>query len=136
MAEVDPFFARYGLQIHVDHDAILPLLDWGIRRKVSKLPHRIAGRVQTRIDKMRQKLLLTTLKIKIPYGLCTNCSFLAPWFEIGDDQLNDYYAFYLKEEYKQARSTFQPGFRELGKLMGSTEEARLRREQHETFIEP
>jgi hypothetical protein len=61
---------------------------------------------------------------------------LAPWYEIGDDQLSDYYAYYLKEEYKQARTAFQPGFSQLGKVMGSTDEATSRRAQHQSHILP
>jgi hypothetical protein len=61
---------------------------------------------------------------------------LAPWHEIGDDQLSDYYAHYLTEEYKHARTEFQPGFAQLGQVMGSQAEARSRRKQHQDYVLP
>lgn len=136
LAEVDPFFARYGLQINAEETIVLPLLDWGVRRKVKRLPAAWAEKINTRLDLFRQKNLLFSKSIKIPYGLCDHCQFLAPWYEVGDDQLRDYYAFYLKDEYKQARTAFQPGFATLGEVMGSAAEAELRRQQHETFLAP
>lgn len=134
--EVDPFFARYGLQIEVSQSIDIPLFDWGLRRKVDRLPSGIAAKIHPLLDRLRTGHVLTGLSIKIPYGLCSSCSFLAPWYEIGDDQLRDYYAFYLQEEYKQARTAFQPGFAQLGKVMGSKEEGDSRRAQHEAFITP
>jgi SAM-dependent methyltransferase len=136
MVVVDPFFARYGLQVNVEATTVLPLLDWGIRRKVNQLPGRWAAKINQRLDQFRQKNLLFSQSIKIPYGLCEECQFLAPWFEVGDDQLRDYYAFYLRDEYKQARTAFQPGFASLGEVMGSEAEAELRRQQHEAFLAP
>jgi hypothetical protein len=135
-AEVDPFFAKHGLQVTATHTATLPLIDWGLRRKVNSLPDNLAEKIHRRIDRLRRNTLLTSSSITIPYGLCENCHFLAPWYEIGDDQLRDYYSFYLDAEYKQARSSFQPGFAELGKVMGSAEEANLRRHQHENYLIP
>jgi SAM-dependent methyltransferase len=61
---------------------------------------------------------------------------LAPWHEIGDDQLSDYYAHYLTEEYKHARTEFQPGFAQLGQVMGSQAEALSRRKQHQDYVLP
>jgi hypothetical protein len=136
MVEVDPFFARYGLQINAEATTVLPFLDWGIRRKVNQLPEAWAKKINQRLDRFRQKNLLFSKSIKIPYGLCENCQFLAPWFEVGDDQLRDYYSFYLRDEYKQARTAFQPGFATLGEVMGSAAEAELRRLQHEAFLAP
>jgi SAM-dependent methyltransferase len=133
---VDPFFARHGLQIEVDQSIDLPLYDWGLRRKVDALPARLSRALHRQLDRLRSKHVLTSLAIKIPYGLCNSCQFLAPWYEIGDDQLSDYYAHYLKEEYKQARTVFQPGFAELGTLMGSADEAESRRQQHQAYVMP
>ncbi len=135
-AEVDPFFAKHGLQVTASHTAILPLIDWGLRRKVDSLPDSLGQIMHRQIDKLRRKTLLTSSSITIPYGLCEYCHFLAPWYEIADDQLRDYYSFYLDNEYKQARSSFQPGFTELGKVMGSAKEANLRRHQHENYLIP
>jgi hypothetical protein len=135
-ALVDPFFARHGLQIIHEQQIDVPLLDWGLRRKIDHLPLGIARRLHRHLDQLRQKHLLTASAIRIPYGLCSHCHFLAPWYEIADDQLSDYYAYYLKEEYKQARTAFQPGFAELGQVMGSVEEATSRRAQHQTHILP
>jgi hypothetical protein len=135
-AEVDPFFARYGLQIEVSQSIDIPLFDWGLRRKVDRLPSGLATKIHPFLDRLRRGHVLTGLSIKIPYGFCTSCSFLAPWYEVGDDQLRDYYAFYLEKEYKQARTAFQPGFAQLGQVMGSKEEGESRRSQHEAFINP
>jgi hypothetical protein len=135
-AEVDPFFARYGLQLTVEHTAILPVLDWALSRRVEKLPHSMRRSGQKLLASIRQRNLLTSLSLKIPYGLCDDCLFLAPWFEITDDQLRDYYSHYLSTAYKNARTDFQPNYAELGKLMGSEQEADSRREQHESYIMP
>lgn len=136
LAEVDPFFARHGLQIEVSHSVVVPLLDWGLRNKVGKLPGSLARPLQHRLDRLRQRHLLESRRIAIPYGLCGDCHFLAPWVEIGDDQLQDYYAHYLQAAYKQARSRFQPDFEQLGQLMGSAAEGESRRRQHEQYIVP
>jgi len=136
LAEVDPFFARHGLQIEVSQEAVLPLLDWGLRRKLDRLPTALARGLHRRLDRLRQKLLLVNRRIAIPYGLCNQCHFLAPWVEIGDDQLQDYYAHYLQESYQQARTAFQPGFAQLGQLMGSAAEGESRRRQHEAYVLP
>jgi hypothetical protein len=134
--EVDPFFAQHGLQITATHTATLPWIDWGLRRRVNSLPTTLGEKIHRRIDRFRRNTLLTSSSITIPYGLCDSCHFLAPWYEIADDQLRDYYSFYLDSEYKQARSNFQPGFNELAKVMGSAEEATLRRRQHENYLMP
>lgn len=136
LVEVDPFFARHGLQIIVEQSTEIPLYDWGLRGKAKFLPPWLAERFIRKLDDFRTKHVLQLCQIKLPYGICKNCEFLAPWYEISDDQLSDYYAFYLQEEYKESREAFQPGFRELGKVMGSTAEADLRRQQHEEFILP
>jgi hypothetical protein len=136
LAEVDSFFARHGLQIEVSHSVVVPLLDWGLRNKVGKLPAPLARPLQRRLDRLRQRHLLESRRIAIPYGLCGDCHFLAPWVEIGDDQLQDYYAHYLQAAYKQARSRFQPDFEQLGQLMGSAAEGESRRRQHERYILP
>lgn len=135
-AEVDPFFARYGLQLSLEHTAILPVLDWAMSRRVEKLPKSLRLPAEKLLATFRSHHLLTSLSLKIPYGLCDDCLFLAPWFEVTDDQLRDYYAYYLTTDYKQARTEFQPGYEELGKLMGSEEEANIRRQQHETYLMP
>ncbi|MFN9548353.1 MAG: class I SAM-dependent methyltransferase [Cyanobacteriota bacterium] len=135
-AEVDPFFARYGLQISVEESTEIPVFDWGLRRKVNLLPRFLADNIHSKLDRFRRAHVLQRRTIKIPYGLCQQCEFLAPWHEIGYDQLSDYYAFYLQDEYKQARTAFQPNFEMLGQLMGSPEEAELRRRQHEQFMAP
>ena len=134
--DVDPFFARYGLQVHVDRSVEIPLFDWGLRGKVSKLPRPLAEKINKTLDRMRRANVLEKCTVKLPYGHCSYCEFLAPWYEIGFDQLSDYYAFYLKDEYKQARTSFQPGFAQLGQVMGSPQEAEMRRIQHEEFITP
>lgn len=136
LAEVDPFFARHGLQLVFSHDVVVPLFDWGLRNKVDRLPAPLARRLHRRLDRWRRQHLLQTQRIAIPYGLCRACHFLAPWVEIGDDQLQDYYAHYMQPEYKRARTAFQPGFAELGELMGSETEARQRRQQHEHYLLP
>jgi 2-polyprenyl-3-methyl-5-hydroxy-6-metoxy-1,4-benzoquinol methylase len=136
LAEVDPFFARHGLQIEVSQNVAVPLLDWGLRNKVDRLPNRLARRIHHHLDRLRSRQLLISRRIAIPYGLCDHCHFLAPWVEISDDQLQDYYAHYLQEEYKQARTLFQPDFEKLGKVMGSAAEGESRRRQHETYIFP
>lgn len=135
-ALVDPFFARHGLQIIHEQHVDVPLVDWGLRRKIDRLPQSLARRLHRRLDRLRSKHLLTSSAIRITYGWCTSCHFLAPWHEIGDDQLSDYYAYYLTEEYKQARTAFQPGFAQLGQIMGSKAEALSRREQHQAYVMP
>lgn len=136
LAEVDPFFARHGLQIEVSQTVVVPWLDWGLRNKLRRLPAPLAGQLQRRLDRLRSRHLLESRRIAIPYGLCGACRFLAPWVEIGDDQLQDYYAHYLQAAYKQARSRFQPDFEQLGQLMGSAAEGESRRRQHESYILP
>ena len=135
-AEVDPFFARYGLQLTVEQSATLPLIDWALSRRIRMLPSLLRQHAESLLATFRSRNLLTSLSVKIPYGLCDDCLFLAPWFEITDDQLRDYYSHYLSTAYKKARADFQPGYAELGKLMGSQQEADLRREQHEAYIMP
>jgi len=135
-AIVDPFFARHGLQIIHEQQIDVPLIDWGLRRKIDRLPKPLALKLHRRLDQLRKKHLLTSSAIKIAYGLCSTCHYLAPWHEIGDDQLSDYYAHYLTEEYKQARTAFQPGFAKLGQVMGSQAEALRRREQHQAYVLP
>lgn len=68
--------------------------------------------------------------------MCDQCNFLAPWFKISDDQLSDYYAHYLKEEYKEARTRFQPGYTQIANIMGSDEENRIRQECHTEYLMP
>jgi SAM-dependent methyltransferase len=135
-AEVDPFFARHGLHLNFVHTSEIPLYDWGLRRKIDRLPARLSASLHRRLDRLRSRHLLVSQSIKIAYGFCTTCHYLAPWFEIGEDQLRDYYAYYLKEEYKKARTAFQPGFAELGEIMGSPQEAESRREQHQAYLLP
>jgi len=134
--EVDPFFAKHGLQLTATQTATIPWIDWGLRRKVNSLPANLGNKIHKRIDHFRSSNLLTSSSVTIPYGMCESCHFLAPWYEITDDQLRDYYSFYLDTEYIQARSSFQPGFAELCKSMGSCEEAALRRRQHENYFMP
>jgi hypothetical protein len=134
--EVDPFFAKHGLQLTATHTATLPWIDWGLRRRVDSLPANLGKKIHRGLDHLRSNNLLTSSSITIPYGFCESCHFLAPWYEITDDQLRDYYSFYLDTEYIQARSSFQPGFAELSKSMGSTDEAALRRRQHESYFLP
>jgi len=135
-AKVDPFFARHGLQIIHEQQIDIPLIDWGLRRKIDRFPKALAHQFHQRLDRLREKNLLTSSSIKIAYGFCSSCHFLAPWHEIGDDQLSDYYAYYLKEEYKQARTAFQPGFAQLGQIMGSQAESLSRRKQHQAYALP
>ena len=135
-AEVDPFFARYGLQLTVEQTATLPLIDWALSRRVRNLAQPLRQRAEKVLASIRSRNLLTSLSLKIPYGLCDDCLFLAPWFEVSDDQLRDYYAHYLTMAYKEARTAFQPGYRELGKVMGSVEEAHRRCQQHEAYLMP
>jgi len=134
--KVDPFFARHGLQIIHEQQIDIPLIDWGLRRKIDRFPKALARQLHHRLDQLREKNLLTSSAIRIPYGFCSNCHFLAPWHEIGDDQLSDYYAHYLTEEYKHARTAFQPGFAQLGQVMGSQAEALSRRKQHQDYVLP
>ena len=135
-AKVDPFFARHGLQVIHDQQVDIPLIDWGLRRKIDRFPKALARLLHRRLDHLRAKHLLTSSAIRIAYGFCSRCHFLAPWHEIGDDQLSDYYAYYLTEEYKQARTAFQPGFAQLGQVMGSQAEALSRRKQHQAYALP
>jgi hypothetical protein len=134
--KVDPFFARHGLQIIHEQQIDIPLIDWGLRRKIDRFPKALARQLHHRLDQLREKNLLTSSAIRIPYGFCSSCHFLAPWHEIGDDQLSDYYAHYLTEEYKHARTAFQPGFAQLGQVMGSQAEALSRRKQHQDYVLP
>jgi hypothetical protein len=136
LAEVDPFFARHGLQIEVSQSVVVPLLDWGLRNKLNRLPPGLASPLHRFLDRLRSRNLLESRRIALPYGLCEHCHFLAPWMEIGDDQLQDYYAHYLQEQYKQARTVFQPDFAQLGQVMGSPAEGESRRHQHEAYIFP
>lgn len=135
-ATVDPFFARYGLQIAIEEATEIPLFDWGLRRKVSRLPSMWAERINQKLDQFRTANVLQRRALKIPFGLCEHCEFLAPWYEIGFDQLSDYYAFYMQDEYKQARTAYESNFQALGQVMGSPKEAALRRQQHEQFMAP
>ena len=134
--QVDPFFARHGLQIIHEQQIDIPLIDWGLRRKIDHFPKVLSRQLHRRLDRLREKNLLTSSAIRIPYGFCSSCYFLAPWHEIGDDQLSDYYAHYLTEEYKHARTEFQPGFAQLGQVMGSQAEAQSRRKQHQDYVLP
>ena len=134
--EVDRFFAHHGLQMHLEHSAVIPQLDWAMQRRISKLPGPWRRQAEKILSTIRKKVLLTSLKLSIPYGLCDDCRFLAPWFEVTDDQLQDYYAYYLKQEYKQARLAYQPHFAKIADIMGSAEENAIRRGSHSAYLLP
>ena len=136
MVQVDRFFSQHGLQLHLEQTVVIPQLDWAIHRRIRKLPLPWRKRAEKVLARIRNKVLLTSLQLKIPYGLCDECKFLGPWFEISDDQLQDYYAYYLKPEYKQARLAFQPNFIAISEIMGSAEENAIRRKSHSAYLLP
>jgi hypothetical protein len=61
---------------------------------------------------------------------------LAPWAEISNDQLLDYYSHYLDAEYKHARTQLDPWYSSISSAHGSAAEFRLRRAQHTDYIRP
>lgn len=134
--DVDPFFARYGLQLNCTHEAIIPIIDWALQRRAEKLPAGARTMAHRILTGLRRKTLLTSSSLTIPYGICEDCDFLAPWFRISDDQLSDYYAHYLTSEYKAARIEYQPGYANIAGLMGSDEENSIRRESHTRYLMP
>ena len=76
------------------------------------------------------------ISVQIPYGLCTSCGFLAPWPELSDDMLLDYYTSYLSDSYKHKRSVCDASYSTIAFLHGSDDEIRLRRAQHTDYIKP
>ena len=74
--------------------------------------------------------------VSIPYGMCSDCDFLAPWYEISDDQLLDFYLDYLSPTYKSNRSKFEKGYRTISDEHGSRFEFELRQSEYSAFIDP
>ncbi len=130
-ARVNPFFAKYGLQLEVFI---------GLPKELG-----IIGRIQDS-DKLLRFLTRPVLKllrlfsypfkhtVLIPYGLCRNCEFLAPWAEISNDQLLDYYTFYLSDSYKQARAGMERWYKKTVITHGTQEEFDIRQEEYNHFI--
>jgi hypothetical protein len=61
---------------------------------------------------------------------------VAPWPEISDDSLLDYYKFYCSGLYKSERAHLEPEYARIADLHFSTAEIDLRRAQHEAYILP
>lgn len=133
--ELSPFFRKYGLQIDVDIHT-----DSGIRslflESIEKKWPKFARCPIPRIKRMLGLRPATTLSTTIPYGLCATCNFLAPWPELSNDLLIDYYSYYLSEAYKNARLALEPDYAKIAYLHGSQEEFNLRRVQHTDYLMP
>jgi len=130
-ARVSPFFAKYGLQIEVFI---------GLPKEIG-----LIGRIQESDQALRlfTKPILWILRlfsspfkqtILIPYGLCRNCEYLAPWVEISNDQLLDYYTYYLSSSYKQARANMEKAYKDTAITHGSREDLDMRQEDYNRFI--
>jgi hypothetical protein len=127
VAEVSQFFLQYGLQISitVEPDIISIFL--------KKLEKRWPTFLPKLLPRIRRYLKLTDknkIKAMMPCGLCSNCTYLAPWPEISNDHLLDYYSHYLNAEYKDARIKSQPGYAVVAPLHGSPQEFLIRRKAH------
>ena len=129
---VSPFFAKFGLQFDLFNGfpreySYVTKLDRSKRASsffLDMLPP--ASRFLNRF--LRSFLL-------IPYGYCESCEFLAPWFEISNDQLLDFYTFYLSEDYKAKRLLMEKAYISAVQSHGSKEEFFIRQQEYEKFIE-
>lgn len=70
----------------------------------------------------------------IAYGMCEYCSFIAPWPEISNDSLLDYYHFYASDSYNQGRLKFENYYKKISTLNISPAEQKLRRESYQIFF--
>ena len=130
-ARVSPFFAKYGLQIEVFI---------GLPKEIG-----LIGRIQQSNANLQlfAKPILRLFRLFsspfkqttfIPYGICRNCEFLAPWAEISNDQLLDYYTYYLSSSYKQARTNMERAYKNTVTAHGSREDFDMRQEDYNRFI--
>jgi hypothetical protein len=70
----------------------------------------------------------------IAYGMCEYCSFIAPWPEISNDSLLDYYHFYASDSYRQGRLKFENYYKKISQVHLTSEEQKLRRESYQIFF--
>jgi hypothetical protein len=103
--ELSQFFMRYGLQISVavESNARSLTLD-----KIGKMWPAFLPAIVSKLTRALNLQVTNKILVKMPYGLCSSCSYLAPWPEISDDSLLDYYSYYLTSEYKEARISVEP----------------------------
>jgi hypothetical protein len=120
---VTPFFSKFGLHLEIAYQAR------GKRffRYFPKTVYEIFSR------SIRNLLLA---RIEIAYGACQDCKFIAPWPELSDDMLLDYYLFYLGGTYKTERKNLEACYQEILNKHGSIEELNIRQMQHVKFIMP
>lgn len=128
---VSSFFAKYGLQLDVFNGLPKEIGLVG-RLKSSHKLLKIFFRPFLMILRLFQLPFRQT--IFLPYGYCTNCEFVAPWFEISNDQLLDYYTFYLSDSYKKNRLEIEKGYRSVFETHGSRAEFNLRKSDYNNFI--
>jgi len=130
---VSPFFAKYGLQIQV-FSGLPKEIELIERADSFRFPTKFVVRTVLKVlDKFSSFFRQT---IFIPYGFCKNCDFIAPWFEISNDQLLDYYSYYLTDSYKKHRLEIEKGYKNICESHGSREEFDLRQADYNRFIFP
>ena len=130
-AEVGQFFLQYGLQITLTSKT-------GVRRTfLDKLERKWPKSLPALVPSIRGLLKLqseSNATARMSYGLCANCSFLAPWPEISNDHLLDYYSYYLSSKYKEERIKIEPGYSVFAPLHGCKQEFLVRRNLHTNFM--
>jgi hypothetical protein len=130
-AEVDQFFLHYGLQITVTFKT-------GARRAfLDKLERKWPKSLPALAPSIRRLLKLQAQRkgtARMPYGLCASCSFLAPWPEISNDHLFDYYSYYLSPQYKESRIQSDPSYAAIAPLHGCQQEFLVRRNLHTNYM--
>ncbi len=128
---VSPFFAKYGLQLEVFNG--LPK-EFGLLGRLKGSHKLLSIFFRPLLIILRLFQLPFRQTILVPYGYCTSCEFIAPWFEISNDQLLDYYTFYLSDSYKKNRLEIEKGYRGVFETHGSRAEFDLRKVDYSNFI--
>lgn len=116
-----PFFARHGLRVN-------GIIFFKGERLLRELPG----------FRWFKKLISRVFRtwVTIDYGTCTACNFTAPWAELSEDMLRDYYVNYLSDSYKRERAKVERAYVAIADMHGSEEELALRRGAYERYIMP
>jgi hypothetical protein len=131
--EISQFFLHYGLQISVEVESNARSLT------LDKIEKKWPAFMPAIVSKLKRALNLqvtNNILVKMPHGLCSTCSYLAPWPEISDDSLLDYYSYYLTSDYKKARIRDEPSYAAIAPIHGSPQELLIRRNELTAFLIP
>ncbi len=123
---VNEFFGYFALHIQ-------PTINFRGESLFRRLFGSKAAEILNSFFKLFLKKLLRS-KNEIAYGACEDCNLITVWPEFSDDQLLDFYTFYLTKEYKLERSEIDRGYSVIAEKHGSADELLMRRKQNEDFI--